>query len=106
MKDKCDFSVKVSEKLVFLNKLLLWLRDDTLDIIEDYLNLHSLKYKQIDSYITGHKCQNTINRFQVKCDRRMLLFVMILSTRASSIGTNLTAVDTVIMFDYDWNSHE
>ncbi len=31
------------------------------------------------------------------------LFVFILSTRAGGLGINLTAADTVVFYDHDWN---
>jgi len=115
VEDEGDFLVKASGKLVFLDKLLPWLRDDghrvlifsqfkiMLDILEDYLNLRQFKYERIDGSITGHKRQNAIDRFQEKGDPKTLPFVMMLSTRAGGVGINLTAADTVVIFDSDWN---
>jgi len=115
VEDEADFLVRASGKLVFLDKLLPWLRDDghrvlifsqfkiMLDILEDYLNLRQFKYERIDGSITGHKRQNAIDRFQSKGDPKNLPFVMMLSTRAGGVGINLTAADTVVIFDSDWN---
>lgn len=36
-------------------------------------------------------------------ERRSDIFVFLLSTRAGGLGINLTAADTVIFYDHDWN---
>lgn len=35
--------------------------------------------------------------------RRPDIFVFLLSTRAGGLGINLTAADTVVFYDHDWN---
>lgn len=36
-------------------------------------------------------------------DNRPDIFVFLLSTRAGGLGINLTAADTVVFYDHDWN---
>eukprot|EP00804_Cyclotella_cryptica_P025678 CCRYP_002891-RD/>CCRYP_002891-RD protein AED:0.05 eAED:0.05 QI:284/1/1/1/1/1/17/975/2223 len=113
-----DLLVKASGKFVLLDKLLPRLKADRhrillfsqfkimLDIIEDYLHLRDFKCERIDGSITGLKRQAAIDRFQSKKgtdNGREEPFIMLLSTRAGGVGINLTAADTCIIFDSDWN---
>lgn len=112
--DEADFLAKASGKLVLLDKLLPKLQSDghrvllfsqfkiMLDIIEDYLSLREFKQERIDGSITGKKRQMAIDRFQSKTSSNAP-FIMLLSTRAGGVGINLTAADTCIIFDSDWN---
>ena len=57
-------------------------------------------YERIDGRITGHLRQAAIDRFsRPESDR----FIFLLCTRAGGLGINLTAADTVIIYDSDWN---
>jgi hypothetical protein len=49
--------------------------------------------------VQGNDRQQAIDRFNRSADS----FVFLLSTRAGGVGINLTAADTVIIFDSDWN---
>ena len=61
---------------------------------------HSYLYERIDGRIRGDLRQEAIDRFsKVDSDR----FVFLLCTRAGGLGINLTAADTVIIYDSDWN---
>ena len=39
----------------------------------------------------------------IEYNTRSDIFIFILSTRAGGLGINLTAADTVIFYDHDWN---
>ena len=52
------------------------------------------------------------NSVGIECDYRITplnhehrsdIFVFLLSTRAGGLGINLTAADTVVFYDHDWN---
>ncbi|KAG1712992.1 hypothetical protein DVH05_000722 [Phytophthora capsici] len=104
--------VDTSGKLVLLDKLLPRLKDTghrvlifsqfkiMLDIIQDYLALRRYNCERIDGNITGNERQSAIDRF---CREGSNSFIMLLSTRAGGVGINLTAADTVIIYDSDWN---
>jgi superfamily II DNA or RNA helicase len=111
-KTHVDMMVESSGKLVLLDKLLPKLRADghrvlifsqfriMLDILEDYLNLRYFSHERVDGAVTGKKRQAAIDKFSAPDSN---IFVMLLSTRAGGVGINLTAADTVIIFDSDWN---
>jgi len=75
-----------------------------LDILEDYLEARQMKFERIDGSITGSKRQMAIDRFQAPPEEgKEAPLCMLLSTRAGGVGINLTAADTCIIFDSDWN---
>jgi len=57
-------------------------------------------YERIDGRIRGNVRQEAIDRFSRPDSDR---FVFLLCTRAGGLGINLTAADTVIIYDSDWN---
>ncbi|EPR79089.1 SNF2 family N-terminal domain protein [Spraguea lophii 42_110] len=103
--------IQSSGKLVLLDKLLKQLKGKhkvlifsqmtkCLDLLADYLNYRQFKYERIDGGVRGDCRQAAIDRF---CDKNSDVFVFLLCTRAGGVGINLTAADTVIIFDSDWN---
>ena len=50
--------------------------------------------------MTGDARQAAIDRY---CRAGSDIFAFLLSTRAGGVGINLTAADTCILFDSDWN---
>jgi len=57
-------------------------------------------YERIDGRIRGNLRQEAIDRFSKPDSDK---FVFLLCTRAGGLGINLTAADTVIIYDSDWN---
>lgn len=106
-----DILVKSSGKMTLLAKLLPKLKADghrvlifsqfrmMLDIIEDCIHHAGFTYERVDGSIVGSKRQAAIDRFTNNDN----IFVMLLSTKAGGVGINLTAADTVIIYDSDWN---
>ncbi|ORY02995.1 hypothetical protein K493DRAFT_207530 [Basidiobolus meristosporus CBS 931.73] len=71
-----------------------------LDLIEDWLMLMK-KWRccRIDGHIHQEERREQIHEFNTDPS----IEVFLLSTRAGGLGINLTAADTVILFDNDWN---
>ena len=104
--------VSASGKMLLLDKLLPHLQAQghrvllfsqftmLLDLIEEYIDLRGYPYERLDGSVTGDKRQAAIDRF---CDPESPTFLFLLGTRAGGVGINLTAADTVIIYDPDWN---
>ena len=71
-----------------------------LDLLQELLQLKHYKYERLDGSTSASARNAAVDRFRRASFQR---FVMLLSTRAGGLGLNLTAADTVIIFDSDWN---
>lgn len=99
-------------KMVLIDKLLPKLKANghrvlifsqmvrCLDILEDYLIYKKYPFERIDGRIRGNLRQAAIDRYSKPDSDR---FVFLLCTKAGGMGINLTAADTVIIYDSDWN---
>jgi len=100
-----------SGKLATLDRLLAELRAGghrvllyfqmtrMMDLIEEYLTYRQYKYLRLDGSSKIGDRRDMVMDWQTRPD----LFVFVLSTRAGGLGINLTAADTVIFYDSDWN---
>jgi chromodomain-helicase-DNA-binding protein 7 len=70
-----------------------------LDILEDFCTLVGYPLERIDGSVPGNDRQLAIERFA----RDPKSFVFLLCTCSGGVGINLTAADTVIIYDSDWN---
>ncbi|KAH6672722.1 SNF2 family domain-containing protein [Plectosphaerella plurivora] len=73
-----------------------------IDILHDYCLLRKYKLCRIDGSVIHTSRQEQIDSFNNDPDTKIFL----LSTRAGGQGINLTAADTVILFDSDWNPQQ
>ncbi|GMM56279.1 putative ATPase [Maudiozyma humilis] len=107
-----DDLLKTSGKLQLLQKLVIPLIQKghkilifsqlvkMLDLLEDWCDLNNLKSLRIDGSVDNETRKEGIKAFNSDGDDHS---VYLLSTRAAGLGINLTAADTVVMFDSDWN---
>ena len=100
-----------SGKLAKLDELLFRLKSEghrvllyfqmtrMIDMMEEYLTYRNYKYCRLDGSTKLEDRRDTVHDFQTRPD----IFIFLLSTRAGGLGINLTAADTVIFYDSDWN---
>ena len=72
-----------------------------LDILEQYLRIRGHKYLRLDGSTPVTERQLMIDQY----NNDESIFIFILSTRAGGLGINLTAANTVILHDLDFNPH-
>ncbi|GBG69087.1 hypothetical protein CBR_g3785 [Chara braunii] len=101
-------------KLALLDRLLVRLKEAKhkvlifsqmtrmLDILDYYLDEKGHHPCRLDGQVRQEVRQQQIADFNSKPET----FVFLLSTRAGGLGINLTAADTVIIYDSDWNPHQ
>ena len=70
-----------------------------IDLMEEYLTYRNYKYCRLDGSTKLEDRRDTVHDFQTRPE----IFIFLLSTRAGGLGINLTAADTVIFYDSDWN---
>lgn len=100
-----------SAKFDYLQKLLPTLRSDghrvlifsqwtkLLDLLEVLMSSMEYRYLRLDGSTNVQERQGLIDTYNE--DKN--IFVFLLSTRAGGLGINLTAADTVILHDLDFN---
>ncbi|KFP23593.1 Lymphoid-specific helicase, partial [Colius striatus] len=70
-----------------------------LDILMDYCYLRDMKFSRLDGSMSYSEREENMRRFNTDPE----VFLFLVSTRAGGLGINLTAADTVIIYDSDWN---
>uniref|UniRef100_A0A452TYX0 Chromodomain-helicase-DNA-binding protein 1-like n=1 Tax=Ursus maritimus TaxID=29073 RepID=A0A452TYX0_URSMA len=108
-----DHLIEASGKLYLLDKqktfpflflarghrvLLFSQMTQMLDILQDYMDYRGYSYERVDGSVRGEERHLAIKNFG-----QQPVFIFLLSTRAGGVGMNLTAADTVIFVDSDFN---
>lgn len=100
-----------SGKLAKLDELLVTLKQNDhrvliyfqmtkmMDLMEEYLTFRQHTYIRLDGSSKLDDRRDLVHDWQNKPE----IFIFLLSTRAGGLGINLTAADTVIFYDSDWN---
>ncbi|KAI9075943.1 hypothetical protein K1719_042099 [Acacia pycnantha] len=115
--------VQASGKLLILDQLLQKLHysghrvllfaqmTQTLDILQDFLELRKYSYVRLDGSIRAEERFAAIRSFSGPSANSVLnseadqngAFVFLITTRAGGVGLNLVAADTVVFYEQDWN---
>lgn len=88
-----------------------------MDLMEEYLVFRQYKYLRLDGSSKIEDRRDMVIDWQTRWVERFKnhlaaniefltspdIFIFLLSTRAGGLGINLTAADTVIFYDHDWN---
>ncbi|KAK2835916.1 hypothetical protein Q5P01_016400 [Channa striata] len=102
--------IEASGKLCLLDSMLTYLLKGghrillfsqmtrMLDILQDYMEYRGYSYERLDGSVRGEERNLAVKNFSSKD-----IFVFLLSTKAGGVGMNLTAADTVIFMDSDFN---
>ncbi|CAL8309519.1 unnamed protein product [Lota lota] len=102
--------IEASGKMCLLDSLLSFLHKGShrvllfsqmtrmLDILQDYMEYRGYSYERLDGSVRGEERNLAIKNFSSKD-----VFVFLLSTKAGGVGMNLTAADTVVFMDSDFN---
>lgn len=95
---------KLDELLVELKKgdhrvLVYFQMTRMMDLMEEYLTYRQHKFIRLDGSSKLDDRRDLVHDWQTKPE----IFIFLLSTRAGGLGINLTAADTVIFYDSDWN---
>ncbi|XP_056269949.1 chromodomain-helicase-DNA-binding protein 1-like [Pseudoliparis swirei] len=102
--------VAASGKLCLLDSMLAYLHKGghrvllfsqmtrMLDILQDYMTFRGYSYERLDGSVRGEERNLAVKNFSSKD-----IFIFLLSTKAGGVGLNLTAADTVIFMDSDFN---
>uniref|UniRef100_A0A452TE34 Proliferation-associated SNF2-like protein n=1 Tax=Ursus maritimus TaxID=29073 RepID=A0A452TE34_URSMA len=70
-----------------------------LDILMDYCHFRNFNFSRLDGSMSYSEREKNMHSFNTDPD----VFIFLVSTRAGGLGINLTAADTVIIYDSDWN---
>uniref|UniRef100_A0A8C5VX14 Proliferation-associated SNF2-like protein n=1 Tax=Microcebus murinus TaxID=30608 RepID=A0A8C5VX14_MICMU len=70
-----------------------------LDILMDYCHHRNFNFSRLDGSMSYSEREENMHNFNTDPD----VFIFLVSTRAGGLGINLTAADTVIIYDSDWN---
>jgi len=72
-----------------------------MDVLQKYLRIRGHKFLRLDGQTPVQDRQALIDKF----NKDTSIFVFILSTKAGGLGINLTAANTVILHDLDFNPY-